>query len=108
MWYAKRESGADMRAVLVFLCLCVYVAVVVEPAAAQTAETITYTYDALGRVKTVSHAGGDNDGMSITYTYDAAGNRTQYVVAGSKGRGIPEGMVIVVPLNGFTIIPIGQ
>jgi hypothetical protein len=78
-------------------------------ALAQTSETITYTYDALGRVKTVSHAGGDNAGMVITYTYDAAGNRTQYVVAGSKGRGAPaEGAVIVVPLNGFTIIPIGN
>ncbi len=32
----------------------------------------TYTYDALGRLLTVTYA----DGSSITYTYDAVGNRT--------------------------------
>jgi YD repeat-containing protein len=75
---------------------------------AQAAETINYSYDALGRVKTATHVGGDNAGMAISYTYDAAGNRTQYQVTGSKNKGRPDGIVIVVPLNGFTIIPIGQ
>lgn len=42
-------------------------------AAAQ--ETVSYTYDGLGRVETVTYGGG----VVITYTYDAAGNRTQVV-----------------------------
>jgi YD repeat-containing protein len=36
------------------------------------AETITYTYDALGRIVTASYS----NGATVTYTYDAAGNRT--------------------------------
>lgn len=36
------------------------------------AETVTYTYDELGRLKTVSYG----NGQTITYTYDPAGNRT--------------------------------
>jgi hypothetical protein len=83
----------------VFLLLC---------PSAHAAETINYTYDALGRVKTAAHVDGDNNGMAINYTYDPAGNRTQYVVAGSKNKGRVEGGVSVVPLNGFTIIPVGQ
>lgn len=38
------------------------------------AETTTYTYDALGRLTTVT---GSANGSVATYTYDAAGNRTQ-------------------------------
>jgi hypothetical protein len=75
---------------------------------AQAAETINYTYDALGRVKSATHVGGDNAGMVINYIYDPAGNRTQYQVTGSKNKGQPDGIVIVVPLNGFTLIPIAQ
>jgi len=40
------------------------------------AGTIAYTYDALGRLATVTYS----DGTVITYSYDAAGNRTAYVV----------------------------
>lgn len=41
------------------------------------AQSIQYTYDALGRLKTVRYA----DGRVTTYTYDAAGNRTQVTTA---------------------------
>jgi YD repeat-containing protein len=75
---------------------------------AQAAETINYAYDALGRVKSATHVGGDNTGLVINYTYDPAGNRTQYQVTGSKNKGRPDGVIIVVPLNGFTIIPVGM
>lgn len=40
------------------------------------AGTVTYTYDAQGRVVKAVYS----DGYTITYTYDAAGNRTAYVV----------------------------
>ena len=35
--------------------------------------SVTYTYDAVGRVTTITY----DTGVTITYTYDAAGNRTQ-------------------------------
>ena len=37
-----------------------------------TSDTATYTYDSLGRIKTVTFA----NGTVITYNYDAMGNRT--------------------------------
>lgn len=42
------------------------------------AETVTYTYDALGRLISAATTGGH----TTTYTYDANGNRTQVVVTG--------------------------
>ena len=38
-------------------------------------DTATYTYDSLGRLKTVTFA----NGTVITYNYDAMGNRTSVV-----------------------------
>lgn len=65
------------------------------------AETVKYTYDALGRLVKVEHVGGSNDGMQQTTAFDPAGNRSNHTVTGVKSR------VIVLPLNGFTIIPLG-
>ncbi|WAC59619.1 beta strand repeat-containing protein [Brevundimonas sp. SL130] len=48
------------------------------PTAGHAQVSTTYTYDALGRLKTVTTAGG----ATVTYAYDAAGNRSQVVVAG--------------------------
>lgn len=42
------------------------------------AQTITYTYDALGRLISAATTGGH----TTTYSYDANGNRTQVVVTG--------------------------
>jgi YD repeat-containing protein len=42
------------------------------------AGTITYTYDALGRVITATYPNGE----TITYTYDNAGNRKQVTQGG--------------------------
>jgi YD repeat-containing protein len=80
---------------------------------AQAQDTTTYTYDALGRL-----AGSKTSGSQSTTTnigYDAAGNRTNYTVTGAaNGSGDPGASAgaptvkrfVVIPLNGFTIIPI--
>lgn len=68
---------------------------------AHAASTTTYSYDALGRLVQASTTGTVNDGVQMSTTYDAADNRTTYQVTGSTS-----GPVVVVPLNGFTVIPI--
>jgi YD repeat-containing protein len=52
-------------------------------AAAYAAETISYTYDARGRVVRVSHAGTINNNVVTNYTYDKADNRTNKTTTGS-------------------------
>lgn len=64
---------------------------------------VYYCYDALGRLTSVHYP----EDETIEYEYDAAGNRTSVV---ANGDGTPPGaqaVFVVVPLNGFTIIPIG-
>jgi YD repeat-containing protein len=48
--------------------------------AAHAAETITYTYDARGRLKEVAHSGTVNNGITSCYSYDRADNRTNLTV----------------------------
>lgn len=43
------------------------------------ADTITYSYDAKGRLRTSSVSGGPNNGTNTAICYDAADNRRQYV-----------------------------
>ncbi|MDQ5936881.1 MAG: hypothetical protein QG574_4221 [Cyanobacteriota bacterium erpe_2018_sw_21hr_WHONDRS-SW48-000092_B_bin.40] len=45
------------------------------------ADTATYTYDNLGRLKTVTYT----NGTVITYNYDVAGNRTSIVTSCPSG-----------------------
>ena len=75
--------------------------VLAMPARAQTApEQTNYEDDALGRlvkVTTESSARGDT---RANYSYDPAGNRTNVKVETSSRR------AFVVPLNGFTVIPL--
>jgi YD repeat-containing protein len=59
-----------------------------------------HTYDALGRLIATSNAGTVNNGAAMATTYDAADNRVTYVVTGSVSK------VVVVPINGLTVIPI--
>lgn len=87
------------------------------------AQTTSYRYDARGRLigSTVSKSGG---AVVTDITYDKADNRSRYAVSGSStsgsggsngdgnaGASVPPGSgaagrFIVVPLNGFTVIPI--
>lgn len=63
---------------------------------AMATETITYTYDARGRLVKTEHSGTANNGVSSCYAYDAADNRTgssvattSACVAGGGGGGTP-------------------
>jgi hypothetical protein len=50
-------------------------------AAAYAAETITYTYDARGRLVKVERKGSVNNNVIASYSYDRADNRTNVNVA---------------------------
>jgi YD repeat-containing protein len=52
-------------------------------AAAQAAETITYSYDARGRLVKVVRTGTVNNNVQVVYTHDKANNRKTVVVTGS-------------------------
>ncbi len=53
--------------------------------AAEASETVTYTYDALGRLVAVQHGGTVNNGRADSLCYDPAGNRTQYRSSAAGG-----------------------
>ena len=53
------------------------------PALAIASETITYTYDAKGRLVKVARSGTVNNGVMTDYSHDKADNRTQVKVEGS-------------------------
>ena len=50
---------------------------------AQAAETISYSYDARGRLVQVARSGSVNNGVVTTYTHDKADNRTSKTTTGS-------------------------
>lgn len=52
-------------------------------AAAFATETISYSYDAKGRLVRTVHSGTVNNGLTSTFGYDKAGNRTAKGVSGS-------------------------
>ncbi len=51
--------------------------------AALAAETVTYTYDARGRLVQVARTGSVNNGVTTTYGHDKANNRTAKTTTGS-------------------------
>ena len=53
------------------------------PTLASAAETITYTYDARGRLIKVVHSGTVNNNVQTTYTHDKADNRTNVTTTGA-------------------------
>lgn len=52
-------------------------------AAAYASETITYTYDARGRLIKVVHSGTVNNNVVSNYSYDNADNRTNVNTTGA-------------------------
>lgn len=75
---------------------------------AHAAETVTYSYDALGRLVKTVRSGGPASGVDASTQYDPAGNRTNVTVGGARTNTPPTAArVIVVPLNGLAIVSIG-
>jgi hypothetical protein len=68
-------------------------------------ETTTYSYDALGRLTTSGHSGTVNNNLQQSYSHDAADNRSNVTITNSPFSSLPQN-VIVVPLNGYTVIPL--
>lgn len=66
-----------MRALVLFLTLLIL------GVAAYAAETITYTYDARGRVTKVARSGTVNNNVVTNYVYDKADNRQSKATTGS-------------------------
>jgi len=62
--------------------VCAFLACAYGSAAAAT-ETITYTYDAKGRLIKVERTGTVNNGVTTQYTHDKADNRSNVTVTGS-------------------------
>ena len=50
---------------------------------AYASSTTTYTYDARGRLKTVSLSGGTHSGASTQYNYDTGNNRVRKIITGA-------------------------
>lgn len=51
---------------------------------ATAGETVTYTYDAKGRLVKVVHTGAVNNNVQTTYTHDKADNRKNTTTTGSS------------------------
>ena len=63
--------------------LVVIGALIAAAGIASASETITYTYDAKGRVVKVQHSGSVNNNVVANYSYDKADNRTNLNVTGA-------------------------
>lgn len=58
-------------------------AIVALAPAAYASSSVSYTYDARGRLVAVTLSGGAHSGASIQYTYDTGNNRVRKLVTGA-------------------------
>lgn len=74
---------------------------------ASASESISYTYDSLGRLTNVQVVGGPANGVQRSYSYDATDNRTFFQVSGAADTGsvtiTPQGTVANVTSVGVVI-----
>src|SRR5262245_31053927 len=68
---------------LVAALACIVAGLLIAFSAVTASETITYTYDELGRLVPVQSSGSVNNGEAVATTYDPAGNRTNQTVTGA-------------------------
>lgn len=71
------------------LLLATSLAMSSSPILAQAAETVTYTYDAKGRLIKVVRTGTVNNNVQTTYSHDRADNRTNTTTTGSPNNSPP-------------------
>ena len=65
------------------ICTLACAGVVAIASRASATETITYTYDARGRLIKVVHTGTVNNNVQTEYTHDKADNRTNVKTTGA-------------------------
>ena len=77
--------------------------------AATAAETVTYSYDALGRLTASSSSGTVNDGATSTIGYDAAGNRSIFAmsISGAPAFSVSEAAALEGGGLVFTVVKTG-
>jgi len=66
-----------------FQCAGLLGATLLVAAPAMAGETVTYSYDAKGRLVKVVHTGTVNNNLQTTYTHDKADNRKNTTTTGS-------------------------
>jgi YD repeat-containing protein len=98
-WSRDRSAGWN-RLTKIYVAASLATLAVAIPSISAAQQTVSYTYDALGRVVTVQHSGTSNN-TTTSFTYDKADNRTSISVTGSANF-----KVVVLPIAGFVIIPL--
>lgn len=63
-------------------------------------ETITYGYDARGRLITAASSGSGASNRTTSYGFDAADNRVSVTTTGSS--------LIVLPIGGLRVVPLAS
>lgn len=71
------------RSLRIAICASLIVAGGAVPNPSHAAETITYTYDAKGRLVKVVRTGTVNNNVTVDYEHDKADNRTRLKVTNS-------------------------
>jgi hypothetical protein len=67
------------------LALCLLISCFFPIFSAAGSETVTYSYDARGRLVQVARSGTVNNGVQASYSYDKADNRINVTVTGAGG-----------------------
>lgn len=73
----KWQKGILMR---ILICLAI---AALSATAASATETVSYTYDAKGRLVKVERTGTVNNNVTTTYTHDKTDNRTNVKTTGA-------------------------
>lgn len=71
------------------LLVSVSVMALMMPFAARATESVSYSYDELGRLVETRVVGGPRGGVANATSFDPAGNRVTYAVSGVGGLGAP-------------------
>ncbi len=81
MLFSPGNRERVMRVAIMRIGTAIGIGVAASPVFA--AETITYSYDALGRLVKAAHTGTVNNNMQTVYTNDPADNRTNVTTTGA-------------------------